>query len=69
LLMDYPPEQQRDILDFLFKPNFGAGLTIIKIAVPTGAAARAEDDFEVYPSRPMVVQEGRSPAIPRGLLF
>jgi galactosylceramidase len=30
LLMDYPPEQQQEILDFLFKPNFGAGLTVIK---------------------------------------
>ncbi len=27
LLMDYPPEQQQDILDLLFKPNFGAGLS------------------------------------------
>ncbi len=30
LLQDYPPEQQSDILDFLFTPNFGAGLTIMR---------------------------------------
>ncbi|OCT11274.1 hypothetical protein A8709_06250 [Paenibacillus pectinilyticus] len=30
LLYDYPANQQSDILDFLFKPNFGAGLTVFK---------------------------------------
>jgi O-glycosyl hydrolase len=30
LIMDYPANQQADILDFLYKPNFGAGLTIVK---------------------------------------
>ena len=30
LLFDYPLAQQKDILDLLFKPNFGAGFTIIK---------------------------------------
>ena len=30
LLFDYPAEQQSDILDFLYKPNHGAGLQICK---------------------------------------
>ena len=28
LLMDYPEPQRSEILDFLFKPNFGAACTI-----------------------------------------
>ncbi|PTM59420.1 hypothetical protein [Desmospora activa] len=33
LLMDYPKEQQQDIIDFLFKPDFGAGLTHYKMEI------------------------------------
>ncbi len=33
LLIDYPPEQQRQILDYLFKPNYGASLQILKVEI------------------------------------
>ncbi len=33
LLWDYPVAQQQDILDFLWKPNFGASLHICKIEI------------------------------------
>ena len=29
----YPPQQREEILDFLFKPNFGAALQILKVLV------------------------------------
>ena len=29
----YPPQQREEILDFLFKPNFGAALQILKVCV------------------------------------
>jgi galactosylceramidase len=33
LLFDYPEPQRSDILDYLWKPNFGAGLTMCKIEI------------------------------------
>jgi hypothetical protein len=33
LLFDYPEPQRSDILDYLYKPNFGAGLTMCKIEI------------------------------------
>src|SRR5262245_22824016 len=33
LLVDYPPQAQGEILDFLFKPNFGASLQIFKVEI------------------------------------
>lgn len=33
LLMDYPAAQQAEILDFLFKPNFGASLQFVKMEI------------------------------------
>ena len=33
LLRDYPLTQRSDILDLLYKPNFGAGLMICKIEI------------------------------------
>lgn len=33
LLFDYPEPQRSEILDFLFKPNFGASLQILKVEV------------------------------------
>ena len=33
LLVDYPPAQQEQILDYLFKPNFGASLQILKVEI------------------------------------
>lgn len=31
LLMDFDPAVASDILDYLFKPNFGLGLQILKV--------------------------------------
>ncbi|WP_410812747.1 ricin-type beta-trefoil lectin domain protein [Micromonospora sp. 067-2] len=33
LLIDYPPTQRAQILDYLFKPNYGASLEMLKIEV------------------------------------
>ena len=33
LLPDYPPAQRAQILDYLFKPNFGAALQVLKVEV------------------------------------
>ena len=33
LLVDYPPKQQKQILDYLFKPNYGASLQILKVEI------------------------------------
>jgi hypothetical protein len=33
LLADYPPAQQRQILDYLFKPDYGASLQILKVEI------------------------------------
>jgi hypothetical protein len=34
LLWDYPAQQQSEILDYLFKPNYGASLQILKAPNP-----------------------------------
>ena len=36
LLKDYPAEQQSQILDILFKPEFGASLQILKVEIGGG---------------------------------
>ena len=33
LLYDYPEPQRSDVLDFLFKPNFGASLHVFKVEI------------------------------------
>eukprot|EP00037_Helgoeca_nana_P029891 m.363526 g.363526 ORF g.363526 m.363526 type:complete len:1033 (+) comp28068_c0_seq2:228-3326(+) len=33
LLVDYPEEQQTQILDYMFKPNFGASLQMLKVEI------------------------------------
>lgn len=33
LLFDYPPRQQREILDYLFKPHYGASLHMLKVEI------------------------------------
>jgi hypothetical protein len=33
LLVDYPPTQREQILDYMFKPSFGASLQILKVEV------------------------------------
>jgi hypothetical protein len=44
LLIDYPAKQQQQILDYLFKPGYGASLQILKIEI--GGDAYASDGAE-----------------------
>ena len=59
LLIDYPEPYRSDILDYLFKPNFGAGFTYLKTEIggdgnttcgsePSFARTRAEMDSPNY---------------------
>jgi len=44
LLVSYPPNLRSEILDYLFKPNFGASLQIIKVEI--GGDAQSTDGTE-----------------------
>ena len=44
LLVSYPPDVRSEILDYLFKPNFGASLQIIKVEI--GGDAQSTDGTE-----------------------
>jgi len=44
LLVSYPPNLRSEILDYLFKPNFGASLQIIKVEI--GGDAQTTDGTE-----------------------
>jgi galactosylceramidase len=44
LLRDYPEAQRSDVLDFLFKPSFGAALHILKVEI--GGDAQSTDGTE-----------------------
>ncbi|XP_055894841.1 galactocerebrosidase-like isoform X1 [Biomphalaria glabrata] len=44
LLVNYPLQQQNEILDFLFKPNFGASLQILKVEI--GGDVQSTDGTE-----------------------
>ena len=54
LLMDYKPEVASDILDFIFKPNFGLNLQILKVEVggDTDATEGAEPSHIHYKNDP-----------------
>jgi hypothetical protein len=43
-LMDYPPRQRTQILDYLFKPGYGAALQILKLEI--GGDANSSDGAE-----------------------
>ena len=56
LLIDYPPQQRGEILDFLFKPGFGASLQHLKVEIggdvnstdgtePSHERVKGESDF------------------------
>ncbi len=56
LLAEYPVNQQQDILDFLFKPKFGASLQHLKVEIGSDANGtsgtepshmRSETDFDI----------------------
>ncbi|KAK7508502.1 hypothetical protein BaRGS_00000068 [Batillaria attramentaria] len=44
LLVNYPEKQRNEILDFLFKPNYGASLQILKVEI--GGDAQSTDGTE-----------------------
>ena len=44
LLPDYPEKQRSEILDFLFKPNFGASLHMLKVEI--GGDSQSTDGTE-----------------------
>ena len=44
LLIDYPQQQRDEILDYLFKPGFGAGLAVLKIEI--GGDTQSTDGTE-----------------------
>ncbi|MGH3266775.1 MAG: hypothetical protein ACRDNS_32890, partial [Trebonia sp.] len=44
LLIDYPPKQRNEILDYLFKPGYGANLQILKLEI--GGDANSTDGAE-----------------------
>src|SRR6202034_4569416 len=44
LLIDYPAAQQQQILDYLFKPDYGANLQILKVEI--GGDANSTDGAE-----------------------
>lgn len=44
LLVNYPEKQRNEILDYLFKPNFGASLQILKVEI--GGDAQSTDGTE-----------------------
>ncbi|MFZ0090223.1 MAG: NPCBM/NEW2 domain-containing protein [Solirubrobacteraceae bacterium] len=44
LLIDYPPKQRQQILDYLFKPGYGADLQLLKIEI--GGDANSTDGAE-----------------------
>jgi hypothetical protein len=48
LLIDYPPAQQQQILDYLFKPDYGANLQILKVEIggDTNSTDGAEPSIE-----------------------
>ena len=45
LLVDYPPEQRGYVLDYLFKPSFGASLQVLKLEIGgTGDSTTGTED-------------------------
>ncbi|MEV4624042.1 ricin-type beta-trefoil lectin domain protein [Asanoa sp. NPDC049573] len=48
LLVDYPDPQRRDILDYLFKPGYGAAMQILKVEIggDTNSTSGAEPSHE-----------------------
>ena len=44
LLWDYPEPQRSEVLDYLFKPNFGMGLAILKVEI--GGDGQSTDGTE-----------------------
>jgi len=64
LLMDYPEPYRSDILDFLFKPRFGAGFQHLKVEIGGGENSTCGSE----PSHAIVKEEKDHPK-PRGYEF
>ncbi len=45
LLIEYPEKQRREVLDYLFKPNFGAGFQHLKVEI--GGEVNSTDGIEL----------------------
>jgi len=64
LLLDYPEPQRSQILDFLFKPNFGAGFQHLKVEIGGGENSTCGSE----PSHVLTKEELPTPH-PRGYEF
>lgn len=53
LLRDYPPTQRRQLLDYLFRPRYGAGLQLLKVEIgaDTDSTEGAEPGIERQPGQ------------------
>jgi len=60
-LVDYPEKQRSEVLDFLFKPKFGAGLQHLKVEIGSGENSTCGSE----PSH-IITKEELSNPIPRG---
>lgn len=45
LLIDYPTQQRDEVLDYLFKPNFGASLHVLKVEI--GGDSQSTDGWYI----------------------
>lgn len=63
-LVDYPQKQRSEILDFLFKPKFGAGFQHLKVEIGSGENSTCGSE----PSHAITREELSNP-IPRGYEF
>ena len=61
LLTDYPAAQQQQILDYLFKPGYGASLQILKVEIggDTNSTDGSESSIEHTIGRPQLRQRLR----------
>ncbi len=57
LLIEYPEPYRSDILDFLFKPKFGAGFQHLKVEIGSGMNSTCE----ALPSHAMTPEEAQHP--------
>ena len=48
-LMDYPPTQRAQILDYLFKPGYGASLQLLKLEIGGGTNSTDGSEPSVEP--------------------
>jgi hypothetical protein len=51
LLIDYPEPQRSEILDYLFKPNYGANCQIVKIEIGGGGNSTSGAEASYQPTR------------------